>query len=83
MQEWQICKIWPYSCYGPVGGKPCVPGFEDLSPEEVRLAFMQNGNYMPPDMTQRFQLIQQFRLNYQQPTIENRSIIVCIVNLCI
>ncbi|CAL8143876.1 unnamed protein product [Orchesella dallaii] len=79
MQEWQACKIWPYSCYGPVGNKGSVPGFEDLSPEEFRLAYMQSGNNVPPEVIQRFQQINQLRVNYQQSTLENRTLIERIV----
>lgn len=37
---------WPLSCYGPFQAKPCFPGFEDKSFEEIRLGYyeaQQNG----------------------------------------
>lgn len=27
---------WLLSCFGPLKERPCIPGMEDLSPEEVR-----------------------------------------------
>lgn len=27
---------WLLSCFAPIKEKPCIPGMEDLSPEEVR-----------------------------------------------
>lgn len=75
MQEWQHSGIWPFSCYGPVGGKPNVPGFEDISPEEHRYNFMLSGCTVPPAVTHQLQQLIQLRMNYQQPTQENRNII--------
>lgn len=75
MQEWQLSSIWPYSCYGPVGGKPCVPGFEDLSYEEYRYNWLINGGNLPPQIPLQFQQTFQLRQNYQNYTQENRNVI--------
>lgn len=75
MQEWQASQIWPYSCYGPVGGKPNVPGFEDLSPEEYRFSYFVSGGNVPPQITQQYQQMSLLRQNYQVYTQENRNVI--------
>lgn len=38
---------WLFSCYAPYKEKPAFPGFEDTSPEEIRLSYYEaqkNGN---------------------------------------
>ena len=36
MEEWNKSSIWPLSCYAYSGKTPCLPGFADVSPEELR-----------------------------------------------
>ncbi|PIK43341.1 putative nucleoporin-like protein 2 [Apostichopus japonicus] len=36
-EEWDVSKMWPYSCYRPSRAQGDVPGLQDLSPEELRL----------------------------------------------
>lgn len=55
---------WPLSCYGPFPAKPCFPGFEDKSFEEVRLGFyegQQNGT-LDQYKQQLTQLLQETQL---------------------
>ena len=35
---------WLLSCFAPLKDKPCIPGMEDLSPEEVRWEIYQAQN---------------------------------------
>jgi hypothetical protein len=32
---------WLLSCFGPLKERPCIPGMEDLSPEEIRWEIYQ------------------------------------------
>ena len=34
---WEKGKQWAFSCYSPAKETACVPGIEDVSPEEMRL----------------------------------------------
>lgn len=36
MVEWERSGMWPLSCYTHMDSCPCLPGFVDYSPEEVR-----------------------------------------------
>ncbi|XP_022083453.1 nucleoporin-like protein 2 [Acanthaster planci] len=35
-KEWEASQMWPLSCYKPNKARSYVPGFEDISPDEVR-----------------------------------------------
>ncbi|XP_066584255.1 uncharacterized protein [Prorops nasuta] len=48
---------WLLSCYAPLKGIPCLPGMEDLSPEEVRWEMYQ---------AQKNRMIDQAKAQYQQ-----------------
>lgn len=37
-------RQWLLSCFAPFKEKPCIPGMEDLSPEEVRWEMYQAQN---------------------------------------
>lgn len=37
MKTWETSKMWPFSVLGFEKDTPCIPGFEDVSPEELRL----------------------------------------------
>lgn len=82
MLEWENGHIFPFSCYGPSAGKPCVPGFEDLSAEELRYRFYVLNNKTPVDLTREVSLIQQARMQYVQisPTIRNILVMTCFFN---
>ena len=36
MEEWNKSSMWPLSCYAYFKETPCLPGFTDVSPEELR-----------------------------------------------
>ena len=36
MEEWSKSSMWPLSCYAYFKETPCLPGFVDVSPEELR-----------------------------------------------
>ncbi|XP_052707007.1 nucleoporin NUP42-like isoform X2 [Crassostrea angulata] len=36
VKEWERNKMWPFSCIGFEKDSPCVPDFQDTSPEELR-----------------------------------------------
>ena len=36
MEEWSKSSMWPLSCYAYFRETPCLPGFADVSPEELR-----------------------------------------------
>lgn len=36
MEEWKKSNMWPLSCYTYSRETPCLPGFGDVSPEELR-----------------------------------------------
>lgn len=36
MDEWNKSSMWPLSCYAYFRETPCLPGFADVSPEELR-----------------------------------------------
>ncbi|XP_022298978.2 uncharacterized protein LOC111107607 [Crassostrea virginica] len=36
VKDWERNKMWPFSCIGFEKDSPCVPDFEDTSPEELR-----------------------------------------------
>jgi hypothetical protein len=36
MEEWKKSSMWPLSCYAYSRETPCLPGFADVSPEELR-----------------------------------------------
>ena len=36
MEEWNKSSMWPLSCYAYFRETPCLPGFADVSPEELR-----------------------------------------------
>ena len=36
MEEWKKSNMWPLSCYAYSRETPCLPGFGDVSPEELR-----------------------------------------------
>ncbi|CAK9828395.1 Nucleoporin-like protein amo1 [Anthophora retusa] len=48
---------WLLSCFGPLAGRPCIPGIEDLSPEEVRWEMYQ---------AQKNGMVEQAKLHFQQ-----------------
>lgn len=37
MKTWEASKMWPFSVLGFEKDSPCIPGFDDVSPEELRL----------------------------------------------
>ena len=37
VELWEKAKQWTFSCYSPAKETACVPGMEDVSPEEMRL----------------------------------------------
>lgn len=36
MEDWTKASIWPLSCYTFTKERPCLPGFREVSPEELR-----------------------------------------------
>ncbi|CAK9814771.1 Nucleoporin-like protein amo1 [Anthophora plagiata] len=48
---------WLLSCFGPLKDRPCIPGIEDLSPEEVRWEMYQ---------AQKNGMVEQAKLHFQQ-----------------
>ena len=36
MEDWSKSHMWPLSCYTYFKETPCLPGFTDVSPEELR-----------------------------------------------
>ncbi|XP_017793410.1 PREDICTED: nuclear pore complex protein DDB_G0274915-like isoform X2 [Habropoda laboriosa] len=48
---------WLLSCFGPLKERPCIPGMEDLSPEEVRWEMYQ---------AQKNGMVEQAKLHFQQ-----------------
>ncbi len=76
MVEWDQGKIFPFSTYGPSGGKPCLPGFEEISPDELRYRFYVLNNKTPFDLSREISSIQQTRLQYQQISPAIRNILV-------
>ena len=36
MDEWNKSSMWPLSCYAYFKEMPCLPGFTDVSPDELR-----------------------------------------------
>ncbi|KAK9294864.1 hypothetical protein QLX08_010675 [Tetragonisca angustula] len=48
---------WLLSCFAPLKDKPCIPGMEDLSPEEVRWEMYQ---------AQNNGMVEQAKLHFQQ-----------------
>ena len=77
MQEWEGGHIFPFSSYGPSGGKPCLPGLEEeISPEELRYKFYVLNNKIPFDLSRELANANQARMIYQQITPAIRNIIV-------
>ena len=37
LEEWDRNGMWPFSCYAAQPGHKCLPGLDDMSPEEARL----------------------------------------------
>lgn len=37
VKTWEASKMWPFSVLGFEKDSPCIPGFEDVSPEELRM----------------------------------------------
>ncbi|CAG7668626.1 unnamed protein product [Allacma fusca] len=79
MIEWEKGKIWPFSCYGPTGGKPNLEGFEDICYEELRFATLQNNGVLPNNIPMRIQLWNRARSKWQQTTQENLTAIEQII----
>ncbi|CAL7940084.1 unnamed protein product [Xylocopa violacea] len=48
---------WMLSCFAPLKERPCIPGMEDVSPEEVRWEMYQ---------AQKTGMVEQAKLHYQQ-----------------
>ncbi|XP_018376889.1 PREDICTED: nuclear pore complex protein DDB_G0274915-like [Trachymyrmex cornetzi] len=48
---------WLLSCFAPLKERPCIPGMEDLSPEEVRLEIYN---------AQKNSMVEQAKLHFQQ-----------------
>jgi hypothetical protein len=78
MKDWDEENIWRISCYGPTGGKPCLPGFEDLSEDEIRYETLMNGGVIPPHLClpDRIDRIAQMKYKWSLPSVENRNILV-------
>lgn len=81
MIEWEQGHIFPFSCYGPSGGKPNLPGFQDISAEELRYRFYSN-NKIPVNMSAELTAAQQARICYQQISPATRNILVRKIKLC-
>ncbi|XP_067666170.1 nucleoporin NUP42-like [Haliotis asinina] len=50
IEVWLQSKQWPFSCISPEKDLPCLPDFEDISPEELRFeayAAIKAGNIQP------------------------------------
>lgn len=50
MKTWEASKMWPFSVLGFEKDSSCIPGFEDVSPEELRLEAyeaLKTGNIQP------------------------------------
>ncbi|XP_052549699.1 nucleoporin NUP42 [Tympanuchus pallidicinctus] len=75
MASWESSRQWMFSCYSPMKDKPNVSGFQDFSPEEVRLEYYKcsaNSN------TENYinsvnQLVQQWRNRLQELKALNAS----------
>ena len=78
MKDWNDQNIWPFSCYGPSGSKPCLPGLEDLSEEEIRYETLMNDGVLPPSLrlSERLQQTEIMKQKYSVMSPENRSMIV-------
>ncbi|XP_012219075.1 uncharacterized protein [Linepithema humile] len=48
---------WLLSCFGPLRERPCIPGMEDMSPEEVRWELYE---------AQKTGMVEQAKLHFQQ-----------------
>ncbi|XP_020295598.1 nuclear pore complex protein DDB_G0274915-like isoform X2 [Pseudomyrmex gracilis] len=48
---------WLLSCFGPLRDRPCIPGMEDLSPDEVRWEMYQ---------AQKNGMVEQAKIHFQQ-----------------
>ncbi|KAH0952643.1 hypothetical protein HN011_006056 [Eciton burchellii] len=48
---------WLLSCFGPLKERPCIPGMEDLSPEEIRWEIYQ---------AQKNGIVEQAKIHFQQ-----------------
>ncbi|CAD6233854.1 GSCOCG00007349001-RA-CDS [Cotesia congregata] len=71
---------WPLSCFGPFKEQPCIPGFEDISPEEVRWEMYQaeKNNTVEQAKQQFHQLCQDAmskRNVLKNPTIETAKML--------
>ncbi|KAF0312837.1 Nucleoporin-like protein 2 [Amphibalanus amphitrite] len=54
MKVWENSKQWPFSCFSPLKGQPCIPGLTDLSPEEVRAEAYKSKVANTPDAYLQF-----------------------------
>ncbi|CAL1290242.1 unnamed protein product [Larinioides sclopetarius] len=36
MKQWELGSQWPFTCYSPIQERSSFPGFNDVSPEELR-----------------------------------------------
>ncbi|XP_057309954.1 uncharacterized protein LOC130647961 isoform X2 [Hydractinia symbiolongicarpus] len=37
LQDWEVSKLWPLSCFAAQKDQQCLPGLQDTSPEELRI----------------------------------------------
>ncbi|XP_010711068.2 nucleoporin NUP42 [Meleagris gallopavo] len=75
MATWESSRQWMFSCYSPMKDKPNVSGFQEFSPEEVRLEYY---NCRANSNTENYinsvnQLVQQWRNRLQELKSLNAS----------
>uniref|UniRef100_A0A8C3LDV3 Nucleoporin 42 n=1 Tax=Chrysolophus pictus TaxID=9089 RepID=A0A8C3LDV3_CHRPC len=68
METWESSRQWMFSCYSPMKDKPNVSGFQEFSPEEVRLEYY---NCSANNNTENYinsvgQLVQQWKNRLQE-----------------
>ncbi|XP_072185035.1 nucleoporin NUP42 isoform X2 [Excalfactoria chinensis] len=75
MATWESSGQWMFSCYSPMKDKPNVSGFQEFSPEEVRLEYY---NCITNNNTENYinsihQLVQRWRNRLQELKALNAS----------
>ena len=48
LQDWDVNKVWPFSCFAAEREHKCLPGLDDHSPEELRMEaynYKETGNF--------------------------------------
>ncbi|XP_015709178.2 nucleoporin NUP42 [Coturnix japonica] len=75
MATWESSGQWMFSCYSPMKEKPNVSGFQEFSPEEVRLEYY---NCVANNNTENYinsirQLVQQWKSRLQELKALNTS----------